>query len=134
LIILGMPRTGSTKLQRLLCADPHVHSLRFWQMMNPAPFPGTQSYAEDPRIQVGQQILDALVQISPGYLQSHPTKVDDADEEAFLQLYNFTCRLFALTLPDRSFLDLAIRSVAAGYLRLHEATPPIPAMAGRRQT
>ncbi|MEM8662360.1 MAG: sulfotransferase, partial [Pseudomonadota bacterium] len=36
IMILGMPRTGTTKLQRLLCCDKQFHGLPLWQLLNPA--------------------------------------------------------------------------------------------------
>ena len=35
--ILGMPRTGSTFLQRLMASDPSTHHLRFTEALSPAP-------------------------------------------------------------------------------------------------
>ena len=40
IVILGLPRSGTTKLQRFLSADPNVQATPAWAMFNPAPFPG----------------------------------------------------------------------------------------------
>src|SRR5207244_4175689 len=37
--IIGLPRSGSTKLQRLLAAGRGFHELLMWQAFNPAPLP-----------------------------------------------------------------------------------------------
>ncbi len=88
-IVLGLPRTGTTKLQRMLASDTGLLSLKFWQTMNPARFPDALPGAEDPRIAAARQALDMMTQLSPGMMQSHPMKVDDAEEEIFLQLLMF---------------------------------------------
>jgi Sulfotransferase family len=89
IIIMGMPRTGTTKLQRMVAADPGFQSLKFWQMMNPSRFPDAVAGKEDPRIEAGRQMLGMMAQMTPGLMQSHPTQVNDADEEIFLQLLTF---------------------------------------------
>ena len=43
IIILGLPRTGTTKLQRILSADPQSQPMTYWRMMNPAPLPSIGS-------------------------------------------------------------------------------------------
>ena len=43
IVILGLPRTGTTKLQRILSSSPQALPMMYWRMMNPAPFPN-----EDP--------------------------------------------------------------------------------------
>ena len=39
IVVLGLPRTGTTKLQRVLSAAPQTQGMIYWKMMNPAPFP-----------------------------------------------------------------------------------------------
>lgn len=36
-IILGLPRTGTSKLQRILSADPQAQRLEYWRTIYPAP-------------------------------------------------------------------------------------------------
>jgi hypothetical protein len=105
IIILGLPRTGSTKLQRMMAADPDALGVKFWQIMNPAPFPGAAAGAEDPRIEAGRQALIGLAQISPGFMQSHPTQVGDADEEAFLQTFTFKSLMNYFLHPAHGYFD-----------------------------
>ncbi len=38
MVIAGLQRTGTTKLHRLLTADPDNRVLRSWEALNPAPF------------------------------------------------------------------------------------------------
>ena len=39
LVIVGLARTGTTMLQRMIASDPRVISLLWWESRNPAPFP-----------------------------------------------------------------------------------------------
>lgn len=62
LIIIGLPRSGTTKLQRMMANDPHLQKLYMWQMWNPAPLPGAIAGQPDPRMAaVGIGIGDAAV-------------------------------------------------------------------------
>jgi len=47
--IIGLPRTGTTKLQRMIAADPNVAFLRYYQSFNPVPWEGTKVQNPDPR-------------------------------------------------------------------------------------
>ena len=40
LVIVGLPRTGTTLLQRMLAVDPRFRSATWWKTRYPAPLPG----------------------------------------------------------------------------------------------
>lgn len=90
IIILGMPRTGTTKLQRMMAADPDVQRLDYWRLLNPAPFPGAPSGVDDPRIAAAHEAVAAMHQMIPDWIACHPTAADAVDEEVYLQV--FTCK------------------------------------------
>ena len=117
IIITGLPRTGSTKLQRMIAADPDTHSLRFWQMMNPAPFANAVAGQEDPRIEAGRQTIAIMNQLAPGFGQSHPTQFDDVDEEVFLQMFTFKCMLTYLSHPAPAYFDWLMTQSLRGTYR-----------------
>jgi hypothetical protein len=50
IFILGLPRTGTTFLQRLLGQDPANRVLETWEMARPIPAPRPETYATDSRI------------------------------------------------------------------------------------
>ena len=50
LLVLGLPRTGSTALHALLGEDPAVRTMRNWEASAPCPPPETATYETDPRI------------------------------------------------------------------------------------
>lgn len=49
LIVVGLARSGTTMLHRLLCSSPGVRSLRLWELWTPAPPPDPATYERDPR-------------------------------------------------------------------------------------
>ena len=54
--VTGLPRTGTTALHRLLCADPRHQGLEMWLTQVPQPRPPREAWADDPifsRMQAG---------------------------------------------------------------------------------
>jgi hypothetical protein len=48
IFVLGLPRTGTTALHRLLAADPENQGLEFWLAQAPQPRPPRETWASDP--------------------------------------------------------------------------------------
>jgi hypothetical protein len=105
IIILGLPRTGTTKLQRILAADPDTLSTKCWQTMYPAPIPGSPSNGEDPRIESCRQLLADLAQVSPGLMQLHPMRADYVDEEVFFHFFSFKCLSYDIVHPAPGYWE-----------------------------
>lgn len=83
LFVTGMPRTGTTKLQRILASDPAVQNLPFWIVLNMAPIPGADPAKPDPRIAIAAGYIDRLAQLGSNFLAAHPAFVDEPEEESF---------------------------------------------------
>ena len=82
-IILGLPRTGSTKLQRVLSATGEFQSLPLWRIFNPLPLP-TDKLGEDSRIAYAEQLVAGMKQFFPRFYAGHPMVATEPDEEALL--------------------------------------------------
>lgn len=65
LIILGLPRSGTTLLHHLLAIDPVNRFLRRWETNEPCPPPELLHRYEDPRIQKARQYSKWLLRIAP---------------------------------------------------------------------
>lgn len=102
-IILGLPRTGTTKLQRMMSADPDVIRLEFWKTLNFAPFPETTQGEEDPRIEAARQAVIVMDQLMPDWRAIHGTDAEAADEEVFLQAHTCKSILQYLARPVTSY-------------------------------
>jgi hypothetical protein len=50
IILIGLPRSGTTILHSLLAQDPAARSPQRWEMTHPFPPPRTETYETDPRI------------------------------------------------------------------------------------
>jgi Sulfotransferase family len=93
-VVLGLPRTGTTKLQRILSEDPGMQRLDMWRLLNPAPIgpPGT---GEDPRIAVARE-YDEAMQAFPGFLAAHPHAPMLPDEDIMLSELTFDAYIYPL--------------------------------------
>lgn len=92
LVIAGLPRTGSTFLQRLLAVDPRARAPHIWEMAaDPNPRPPTEDEVvnmTDPRIQQVEKSLQKVRVIAPDYTEVvdvyHEVKATTVDEEVNL--------------------------------------------------
>lgn len=84
IVIVGVPRTGTTKLQRVLARDPGVQSIPLWQILNPAPFPGGHSGDPDPRVVMARQVVEAMATYAPDIQELHPFAAEEPEEEIVL--------------------------------------------------
>lgn len=80
LFIVGLPRTGSTLLQRLLARDPNVRSLQTWEMMLPSPPPTEATYLSDPRIAEVDRKLAILRWAAPEFIVAHEVAAGEPEE------------------------------------------------------
>ncbi|WP_340268752.1 sulfotransferase family protein [Sphingobium mellinum] len=84
LIILSLPRTGSTKLHRMLGATGHFQTLNFWQTMKFARVPGIADGGVAQRIREARAYEAWIYEQSPAMLIGHPLHAEEPEEECFL--------------------------------------------------
>ncbi len=82
-MIVGLQRTGTTKLQRLLNADPDNRVLASWEAINPAPFL-KQNGKEDKRLKKARLSEKALKIMAPGFFAIHPVEYLAPEEDILL--------------------------------------------------
>jgi hypothetical protein len=89
IVIVGLPRTGTTLLQRVLGCDRRFHPMFTWETRYPTPMvePGTPG--PDPRIAVVKAETDAILQANPALLAIHPMSATEPDEEGILLEHSF---------------------------------------------
>ena len=102
-VIVGLPRTGTTLLQRLLAADPRNRALRSWEALEPAPV-GTPGGPERKR-RVGRATMAerALKWMAPDFFAVHPVEALAPEEEVLLLDLSFRSTVPEATLRVPSF-------------------------------
>lgn len=71
IVIIGMPRTGTTILHELFALDPQIRVPESWEVAKPCPPPETASYERDPRIRDMEKHLDGFEKVIPDVRRIH---------------------------------------------------------------
>lgn len=107
IVILGLPRTGTTLLQRLLAQDPGLRHLPYWESMTPLP-PGDAALpppSPDPRVRRAEQSLAFLHYVAPLMIGMHEMEATAPDEEIWLMAVDFASMLFEASYRVPSFSE-----------------------------
>jgi hypothetical protein len=82
-LICGLQRTGTTKLHRLLAADPENRVLASWEALNPVPLNDDPDETEK-RIRTARISEKALRLMAPGFFSIHPVEYEKPEEDILL--------------------------------------------------
>lgn len=139
-VVVGMMRSGTTLLQRLLAADPRFVCAYGWEVVEVAPRLEYRFDGADPRIAISQAREAKSRELAPELFSIHPMYATEAEEEIV-----FLADAFLSHVPEsgahlphyRSWLDGQDFSPAYAYLhrmlqflqwqkrqRLPKAAPP----------
>lgn len=81
-VVIGMMRSGTTLLQRLLAADDRFHCAYGWEVVEVAPKLGYEwSGQEDPRIAISETRETKSRELAPDLFAIHPMYAREPEEE-----------------------------------------------------
>lgn len=101
LIILGLPRSGTTFLHRLLAVDESFQTLPFWQAMRPFPPPNR----EDNRKSEAARTLAIRRRMTPELDRKHFVRVDSPEECIWPMNLTLASHGFWVSAPFSSYLE-----------------------------
>lgn len=104
LFVVGLPRTGTTLLHKLLSADPNGRAPLLWELWYPASAPRWQSSRVDPRIARTALTLDLMSVMSPGFSAIHHLAYDEPDECFHVLEATFLCSMFGMRGDVHSYM------------------------------
>ena len=87
IVIVGLPRTGTTLLHRLLASDARVRSLSSWEAILPVPLDPTRESGPDEvekRVAFAQRSEKALQYMAPDFFAVHPIDARAPEEDVLL--------------------------------------------------
>lgn len=118
-VIVGLPRTGTTKLHRMLSRDPRFYWMAFWESQFPVPLPGETLEQPSARIAAAEDIVNMMTQAMPKLAAMHPMDAVAADEEVMLMEHSFRSSFAAYAhLPSYdAWMDAGDATPAYTYLR-----------------
>ncbi len=82
--IIGLPRTGSTMLHRLLASLPDMTSPWWWEVTFPLPLPGEQPGDPSPRHALAKQTVQDFLAAWPNFESIDPIDAMEVAEEVIL--------------------------------------------------
>jgi|KBSSwiStaDraftv2_1062776.scaffolds.fasta_scaffold15601_3 hypothetical protein len=102
LIVIGLPRTGTTALHQLLSQDPQFQGIERWLTGAPMVRPPRDGWEAHPQYQAVVQRIAAMAQAAPQVVAAHSPHADDVDECLLPMAQSFVCNWFAsnLDVPD----------------------------------
>jgi hypothetical protein len=89
IVIVGLPRTGTTLLQRILGCDPRLYPMLYWETRYPIPLSDPVPPGPDPRLALAKTEVAAMIAANPTLLAIHPWDAEAADEEGMLIEHSF---------------------------------------------
>ncbi|MCG8592237.1 MAG: sulfotransferase, partial [Proteobacteria bacterium] len=119
-VIVGLARTGTTMLHRLLASGGDFQSAAWWECRYPAPFPGSDWRRDDPRVAAAHEEVDYILESVPVLASIHPWDAEGADEEIMLLEHSFLSHVpeSGANLPSyRTWLDQQDLTPGYRYLR-----------------
>ncbi len=81
LVVVGMMRSGTTLMQRLLASDSRHYAALGWEVRAPAPKPGAWPASPDPRIALAEKESEQTRLHAPELFAIHPSYARQAEEE-----------------------------------------------------
>jgi hypothetical protein len=121
LFIVGIPRSGTTMLQRLLSRDPGNRFLPFWEALFPALSTSIEPGENDMRIARAEKRIRRVREKWPGYEALHPLGVWQPEECNYLLRNTFESPTFVELATMKHYWDWLWKQdlkPAYGYYRL----------------
>jgi hypothetical protein len=114
LIVVGLPRSGTTFLHRLLASHPDSRALAFWELRDPLP-----QRLPDRRLSEARAVIGAMKRVAPQLSAKHYFDAEEPEECALL----FDCTLWTPTwwrlLPVHDYLRWFLEQDGAAPYRTY---------------
>lgn len=104
-IINAMPRTGSTKMQKVLAATGEFNWLPMWMAFNPASWTGKPNEEVAPRIQDTQNFIDWFSARSPDVHAAHSMDALEPEEDSYVMMHSLVSRTLSGYANASSYLQ-----------------------------
>jgi len=105
LVVVGLPRTGSTILHDLLACDPASRTPLTWECDAPSPPPGSARRDSDARIAASDAELAGVDRLLPGFRAMHPMGARMSQECVVLNMHAMATPIFHNSYRVPTFQD-----------------------------
>ena len=94
-VIVGVPRTGTTALHRLMAVDTRFQGLQTWLIDNPMPRPPIERWSEFPEFRKTVAGLDAHYAATPEARAAHHRAAEEVHECCMILWHSFNSNIWA---------------------------------------
>ncbi len=119
LIVAGLPRSGTTKLHRLLSLEGSGRPLLFWETLWPTPPPTPETHHQDPRAKRARRLVRTMDGLAPDLLAGHEITPDGPEECNGLFNHTFQHPIFSFMYRIPSYMDWLLQSDMTGPYRYY---------------
>ena len=134
-IIVGLPRSGTTFLQQLLASDSRFRPVPFWENLSPLPRhdPAIRPPDDAPLIEQAEKNVEGLRRTAPGLLALHQLAAEMPEEEIYLLGPGFASMVheWVYILPGYARW-FARQDQTPGYMHFRKVIQTLQWMRGRR--
>jgi hypothetical protein len=109
-VIVGMTRTGTTMLHRILASDSRFYAPLWYEVRNPAPYMDWDLQQKDQRITEAEAEVAAMLEANPEIASIHPMDPTGADEEILLLEHSFYSYVASSFAHVPTYSDLVAQS------------------------
>lgn len=95
LVVVGIPRSGTTALHKLLSLDPRFQGLDQWLINTPMPRPPRKDWERVPEFRAAVEKQNAFLEAVPAMRVTHEVNADEVDECLNLLAQSFVSHYFA---------------------------------------
>ncbi|MFO1466059.1 MAG: sulfotransferase [Steroidobacteraceae bacterium] len=95
LVVVGIPRSGTTALHQLLSMDTRFQGLEQWLINTPMPRPPRERWKQVPEFRAAVEKQNAFLEAVPAMRVTHEVNADEVDECLNLLAQSFVSHYFA---------------------------------------
>jgi hypothetical protein len=121
LVIVGLPRTGTTMLHRTIAADHRMYAPLWFETRFPCPALDWDPAGVDQRIVDGKAEMQAMLDANPELLSVHPMDAMGPDEDIMLleqSFYSFNIQAYANLPSFDAWIEAQDHTVGYEYWKL----------------
>ena len=121
LVIVGLPRTGTTMLHRTIAADHRMYAPLWFETRFPCPALDWDPAGDDQRVIDGKAEMQAMLEANPDLLAVHPMDAMGPDEDIMLleqSFYSFNIQSFAHLPSFDAWVEAQDHTPGYEYLKL----------------
>lgn len=119
IIVLGLPRTGTTLLHELFHRDPANRSLMRWEAVDSVPPPDAARFVDDPRVVTARAAAEAMDALNPQFRAIHYEAPDGPTECVAVLSQDFRSLLWSVVANVPSYTRWLLETDAAPAYDYH---------------